>query len=153
MLISELPEPIKELALKEQERAGNVRNEMLDLMYPKNSGGFYWDETIDGPIFWDKINEGNFTSFYEKYGQPEQVLTTHIATVDVRVRYISIGYEWEAFNGNKFRGNLLMQFYRYPTKEEMIEKICSETNSKDYNTTIISLSEISKEWYEILTKN
>ena len=69
------------------------------------------------------------------------------------MKYFSIGYWWNLSTGReRLYGNLLMVFDHYPTEEEMIEKVCSETNAKDYNTEIHSLSEISKEWYEVLTK-
>ena len=66
MLISSLPEPIKQLALNEQERAGNKRDETKDLLTLHSFGGFNWDTSLDGFRFWTQIEQGNFAPFIMK---------------------------------------------------------------------------------------
>lgn len=69
MKIKDLPQPIKELALKRQVEQGNEPNEELNLSDLKYKGNFDWDETHEGFNFWAKIDNENFKPFYDLYQQ------------------------------------------------------------------------------------
>lgn len=73
MKIKDLPQEIKELALKRQVEQGNKPNEELDLIENKGNGNFMWDKTPERDLFWCKINLGNFKPFYDLYPQNEGV--------------------------------------------------------------------------------
>ena len=62
--ISKLPEPIRALAykrIKEQEDA----KELYD--------AFIWDETPEGHLFWRKINDEDYSAFYNLYPQRDKL--------------------------------------------------------------------------------
>lgn len=53
ILISDLPDYLKDKALREQERQGNIRNENLSVLTDKSGGNFNWFyESEDGGEFW-----------------------------------------------------------------------------------------------------
>lgn len=60
MKIRNLKEPYKEMALIEQERAGNERDENKLLIDGENEGNFYWSDSLVGSAFWEKIDKGNY---------------------------------------------------------------------------------------------
>lgn len=67
MKIKDLPKEIKEVALREQFRAGNERNESIHLSNNAYCEGFDWDKSVDGRDFWLDINDRDFDVFYERY--------------------------------------------------------------------------------------
>lgn len=69
MKIKDLPQEIKELALKYQVEQGNEPNEDVDNTSMKELGNFDWTNTKEGHVFWQDINRGNFAPFYELYPQ------------------------------------------------------------------------------------
>lgn len=57
MLIKDLPEDIKQLALLRQTEYGNYSNdENQDV-----SNSFVWNKTEEGGDYWNEIENGNFT--------------------------------------------------------------------------------------------
>lgn len=60
MKIKDLPPKLKELALQEQERQGNVRDEELDLFDDKDDGNFMWDEAKQPMEFWPIVERGGY---------------------------------------------------------------------------------------------
>lgn len=64
MLIKDLPQPIKELALKRQIEQGKPKDEKVGLQI-----AFTWYLTTEGGDFWQRIYFGNFEAFYERYPQ------------------------------------------------------------------------------------
>jgi len=80
----DLPVEIQERMLDEQVRQGNPRNAEV---FEKNiitsviKGGFCWDKSVEGHVFWDKIlRDGNIAVFYEKYPKRPalQIIPMHI---------------------------------------------------------------------------
>lgn len=61
MLIKDLPEPIKKLAL---ENAWPYVDENTNLI-----SAFNWSDTINGGVFWRNIFYGNYQQFYKLYPQ------------------------------------------------------------------------------------
>lgn len=60
MKISELPKPIKELALKRQVEEGD------DLQTDKLTQAFYWSDTPEGIGFWGDVYDGKFNQVMSK---------------------------------------------------------------------------------------
>lgn len=93
MLIKDLPKEIRDLVSKRRKEQGDNRNiedcgsESVAKCNKYTRLGFVWDETIEGQGFWQKIQNGNFTEFYEKYPKKEsyKMLTQPICTVTLRV--------------------------------------------------------------------
>lgn len=73
---SEFPKEIQELILKRQVEAGNPPNITLfdkKIDIGTDNGGFTWDKTKEGAVFWyDVLLETNFEVFYKKYPQPKE---------------------------------------------------------------------------------
>jgi len=61
MKISELPPGLKELA--EQRRIENT-NDWFDIDCDDLADAFSWSETPEEEDFWNEIDTGNFTPFY-----------------------------------------------------------------------------------------
>jgi len=68
MIIKDLPERIKQLALQRQQERYNPHDEDIDLELEAEFGNFDWFLTPEGREFWTKINDGDFSPFYELYG-------------------------------------------------------------------------------------
>lgn len=83
----DLPVEIQRRMLDEQERQGNPRNaEVFERFIDTsvNEGGFWWEESVEGHAFWDKILfKGSFDVFYEKYPKypPLKVIPLHIKII------------------------------------------------------------------------
>ena len=61
MKIKDIPFPaLRELALEEQERQGNKRNDNISLFASKEEGGFNWDKSELGEEFWDNVDDENY---------------------------------------------------------------------------------------------
>lgn len=61
MKIKDIPFPaLRELALEEQERQGNKRNEDLDMLFSVMKGNFDWSKTKLGEAFWYYVNTTNY---------------------------------------------------------------------------------------------
>ena len=61
MKIKDIPFPaLRELALEEQERQGNKRNEDLHLFADKSERNFYWNKSKLGEIFWHCVSTGDY---------------------------------------------------------------------------------------------
>ena len=57
MKIKDIPFPaLRELAMEEQERQGNKRNEDLHIYNPSNFNNFDWDKSKLGEAFWQCVN-------------------------------------------------------------------------------------------------
>lgn len=65
MLIKDLPEEIRVLALKNQVAQGNLENLEADLNKGSDCGGFWWDESSEGFEYWSDINKGNFGRVFD----------------------------------------------------------------------------------------
>ncbi len=65
--------------LKEQEKQGNEPNVEVfqkQIDTPKSGGGFDWDYTVDGWIFWDAIiHKHKYKRFFERYPEYEKYNT------------------------------------------------------------------------------
>jgi Protein of unknwon function (DUF3310) len=72
MKLKDLPQPIRKLAEKRIREQGNEPDGEKDLTANQPIGGFYWDKSIEGNVFWHEIYLDNFTPFYERYPQPKQ---------------------------------------------------------------------------------
>ena len=59
-IIDNLPPYIKGIAINEQVRQGNLRNEYLVLTEKQRFGGFTWEETELGAEIWENINLGEW---------------------------------------------------------------------------------------------
>ena len=73
MLIKDLPEPIRELAIcriREQVRKEFFIKELIEKQTISNS--IVFTITQEGFEFWDSIDSGNFTTYYAMYGLPEK---------------------------------------------------------------------------------
>jgi hypothetical protein len=80
LLVKELPEQVKKLALKRQKDDNNTPNENLVLGIDKKEGNFDWDATPEGADFWERINaEGDLREFKEKYGNKGEKVDELIA--------------------------------------------------------------------------
>lgn len=84
MRIKDLPKEIKELALKRQVEAGNLKDAKIPLVHTKYDGGFNFNSTPEGYNFWNEISEGRFDDFYAKY--PETLLKKSIAVEEIEVK-------------------------------------------------------------------
>ena len=74
--ISKLPEPIRALAEKRiSEYKSKTNSDGLDY-------AFIWDETPERHTFWSKINDGNYSVFYDLYPQRDKICTCNSRTVD-----------------------------------------------------------------------
>jgi hypothetical protein len=60
--IKDLPPYLKELALINQEKNGNPRNENFRINLDKSNGVFNWNDTKEGVKFWDKVFRREWTS-------------------------------------------------------------------------------------------
>lgn len=60
MLIKDLPEGIRELAVKNQVLCGNPENDKLDVGATDGMGGFMWCETEEGSDFWEYVFDEEF---------------------------------------------------------------------------------------------
>ena len=84
---SELPVEIQEAMLKEQVRQGNPRDKEVfeeNIKEMFENGGFSWIISTDGYDFWDKITNGDYTEFYNKYPkQPIKVYPRVMMVSDV----------------------------------------------------------------------
>lgn len=58
MKIKDLQHPYKEMALINQERQGNERDEEKELNTYFVEGGFFWSKTTEGAFFWINVNKG-----------------------------------------------------------------------------------------------
>ena len=75
-LISKLHEPIRVLAEKRiSEYKSKTNSDGLDY-------AFIWDETPERHTFWSKINDGNYSVFYDLYPQRDKICTCNSRTVD-----------------------------------------------------------------------
>ena len=63
MKLKDLPQPIRELAEKRIREQGNEPNEELNIISEKIHGGFNWDETEEGYVFWGAIKNGDFNKY------------------------------------------------------------------------------------------
>lgn len=124
MKIKDLPQPIKELALKRQVEQGNEPNENIDLNQWKNQGNFSWDKTEEGWEFWNDIYMCNFKPFYDLYPQD---VDTSTENVDTSKDEFAIGFaEWkdenciyyDGWNINVPLGNKYNNVY---TNKELLE--------------------------------
>lgn len=74
MIVKDLPIEIQELVLKRRREYGdNSDNKETSIAEgnPITKKGFEWSKSIEGQQFWEKINKGDFTEFYEKYPKKE----------------------------------------------------------------------------------
>jgi hypothetical protein len=60
MKIKHLPQPYKEMALIEQEKQGNKRDENLLLIADVEDGNFCWSDSLCGSDFWYNVAEQNY---------------------------------------------------------------------------------------------
>lgn len=58
-MIIDLPEELREVALKRQEEQGNKRNPYLPLHHNRGMGNFTWGGTPEGHQFWEAVYNGN----------------------------------------------------------------------------------------------
>lgn len=65
--IKDLPSAIKQLAIFNQVAQGNKPNEELLLDDLKRDGNFDWEYTKEKYSFWFKIDDGDYSKFYEMY--------------------------------------------------------------------------------------
>jgi hypothetical protein len=80
--ISDLPEPIKELALlRKKERNFSRDSDEIDL-------AFSWSRTKEGDDFWAEINSGNFKPYKDMYGSSSAISNNLIT--DLTSTYINI---------------------------------------------------------------
>lgn len=74
--ISKLPEPIRALAEKRiSECMSGTNSDELDDAFP-------WVETPEGHLFWRKINDEDYSVFYNLYPQRDKICTCNSRTVD-----------------------------------------------------------------------
>ena len=58
VLINQLPTEIRNLALQRQSDRNNIPDPNIYLSsLPNESVGFWWNETEEGEIFWDNIDD------------------------------------------------------------------------------------------------
>ena len=75
-LISKLPKPIRALAEKRRsECMSGTNSDELDDAFP-------WVETPEGHLFWRKINDEDYSVFYNIYPQRDKICTCNSRTVD-----------------------------------------------------------------------
>lgn len=78
MLIKDLPIEIQnriEECQREQKRSFNYKRDMQD-----GYDIFTWSRTSEGEDFWEKINDGDFTEFYERY--PKTVSIEDVKSIE-----------------------------------------------------------------------
>lgn len=68
MKINQLPTEIQHRVFELQTQAGNTPNAELDLIEKKTKGNFNWHESEEDFRFWERIWNGGFTEFWDKYG-------------------------------------------------------------------------------------
>ena len=74
--ISKLPEPIRALAEKRRSECKSKTNsDELD-------DAFIWVETPEGHLFWRKINDEDYSVFYNLYPKRDKICTCNSRTVD-----------------------------------------------------------------------
>ncbi len=64
MIIRELPEDIKLIALQRQQEQGNKPNENHNLSCGKSGGNFDWDNTPESNSIWSNVHYGQYNAFY-----------------------------------------------------------------------------------------
>lgn len=111
MKIKDLPQPIKELALKRQVEQGNEPNADSKLIFKQT---FNWEGTVEGYDFWAEIARRNFKPFYDLY--PKGV-DTSTENVDTSKDEFAIGFaEWVIDTENKPKGEFtikqLLEIYK-----------------------------------------
>ncbi|MFD2921977.1 hypothetical protein ACFS6H_19815 [Terrimonas rubra] len=83
MLIKELPEPIKKLALKRKSWYATEYSELLN--------AFVWYETPEGRLFWKEIDKGNYKPFYNLYPQHKNdKMSKEVKTKGLGIRVESV---------------------------------------------------------------
>ena len=84
----DLPVEIQRRMLDEQVRQGNPRNAKVFERFidtSVNEGGFWWEKSVEGHAFWDKIIlKENIAVFYEKYPKRPalKVIPLHIKVLN-----------------------------------------------------------------------
>lgn len=74
--ISKLPEPIRALAEKRRSEY-NLKTNSNEL-----DEAFIWDETPERHTFWSKIDNEDYSVFYDLYPQRDKICTCNSRTVD-----------------------------------------------------------------------
>ena len=64
---------IYDLIKKRTEEQRNKFNHYLPTCQEKRSGGFDWSRTSENVLFWEDIDKGNYSVFYEKYPEEEWI--------------------------------------------------------------------------------
>lgn len=73
MLVKDLPIEIQKVVLSYQEKYGNIPTSDIDLRKDLDGGNFDWIDE-EGDNFWDRINDGDFDGFYERYPRVEDLV-------------------------------------------------------------------------------
>jgi len=126
-LISKLHEPIRVLAEKRiSEYKSKTNSDGLDY-------AFIWDETPERHTFWSKINDGNYSVFYDLYPQRDKICTCNSRTVDETFSNVIHSDECELSGNTHDKLDELIEWM-----EDAI-KSCEQQN-KIFNETEMELS-------------
>jgi hypothetical protein len=111
MKIKDLPQEIKELALKRQVEQGNEADENFYL-----HEAFTWGKTNEGFVFWEDIETGYFKTFYDLY--PQNV-DTPIENVDTSEQNMEICRDKHVQSViDKFKQRSEIGYFKYGTTLE-----------------------------------
>ena len=125
--ISKLPEPIRALAEKRRSEY-NPKTDSNEL-----DEAFIWDETPERHTFWSKINDGNYSVFYDLYPQRDKICTCNSRTVDETFSNVIHSDECELSGNTHDKLDELIEWM-----EDAI-KSCEQQN-KIFNETEMELS-------------
>lgn len=112
MLIKDLPEPIRKLAIcriKEQVAEEKERNLLISKYSIDCCINFY--ETKEGFKFWDSIRNGNFTPYYAMYGLPKKWCIKCLPEWAQNMKIVN--KDWERCTKSMFESNNGLSFNYY----------------------------------------
>ena len=82
-IINDIEEPIRTWALNNQEKAGNTRNQWLNLQLGKSSGNFTWSNTPENHGFWFDVVRGKSIEYMRS--QYPEFFIPQIKLEDIKV--------------------------------------------------------------------
>lgn len=152
MLIKDLQEPYKAMALANQKLQGNEPNEDKWSGAPKSAGGFNFIDTIEGIDFWWAVEEGKLPEItpaikahYPDIFPPEiEGLTPTYATIEKTPTTVTEGIEEKEFTCLTYKQKLDALAYKYYNGG-----VKWEPKTGDYYTT----SRADLELYQIVEAN
>lgn len=146
--IKDFPIEVVQKMVEEQVEQGHNANVVVfqeNATCGYDDGGFIWDNTIDGYVFWrDVIKDNNFALFFERYAK-ETNLVYIVGDSEVGIDIIKTLEKYGGINEHNFRGDSNGCVYYIEPNNNFIEVCVFEKEIKLWEVLMATYQPIDAE--------